>query len=110
MKKKLLAIVFGSFLVISACGGGGDDADNTDQPSGNGETASADGEAIFQQSCVSCHGKDLSGGGGPALTGVGDKYSEEEIQDIIVNGKGGMPGGIVKGEDAQAVAQWLATQ
>ena len=27
--------------------------------------------------------------------------SEAEIHDIIVNGKGGMPGGIIKGEEAE---------
>jgi biotin synthase-like enzyme len=40
-----------------------------------------------------------------------EKYpfiSKEEILDIIENGKGGMPAGILKGEDAEAVASWLA--
>ncbi len=37
-------------------------------------------------------------------------YTEEEIIGIIHNGRGsGMPKGLLKGEDAEAVAAWLAT-
>ena len=44
--------------------------------------------------------------------GSGDKpklvqrYRKTEIHDIIINGQGGMPGGIIKGEEAEAVAKW----
>ncbi|WP_010531015.1 c-type cytochrome [Lentibacillus jeotgali] len=85
-------------------GGGGDS-------SGGGETA-ANGEEVFQSNCASCHGQDLSGGMGPALNSVGSKYSKEEIKQIIADGfpSAGMPPGIVQGEDADAVAQWLSEQ
>ena len=33
---------------------------------------------------------------------------EAQIHDVIVNGKGGMPGGLIKGEEAHAVAKWLS--
>ncbi|MEH7253254.1 cytochrome c, partial [Neobacillus niacini] len=59
-------------------------------------------------SCSSCHGGDLVSGGAPDLDMIGTKYSKDEIEEIILNGKGGMPGGILKGEDADAVASWLA--
>ncbi len=36
------------------------------------------------------------------------RTSETEIHDIIINGQGGMPGGIIKGEEAEAVAKWLS--
>ena len=47
----------------------------------------------------------------PALNNVGSRLSEEELLDIINNGNGnGMPGGLIKGAEAEAVAAWLATQ
>ncbi|UOR12287.1 cytochrome c550 [Halobacillus amylolyticus] len=73
------------------------------------ETASASPEEMFQAKCASCHGGDLSGGVGPALQEVGSRYSAEEIQDIIINGKGSqMPPGLYTGEQAAKLAQWLA--
>jgi len=45
----------------------------------------------------------------PNATKVGSKYSSEEIQKIIKNGKGRMPDGILKeDEEIVAVADWLA--
>lgn len=108
MKKKLLAAVFGTALVLGACGGGGDDSSSEDTGSSNGGDSSVDAEAVVQNSCVSCHGGNLEGGSAPAIDKAGAKYSEDEILEIIENGKGGMPGGIIKGDDAKAVASYLA--
>ncbi|MDF0727199.1 cytochrome c [Cytobacillus sp. S13-E01] len=71
------------------------------------DTASATPEEIYQQTCISCHGADFGGGVGPKLIGVGDKYSSEEIQDIIKNGKGIMQGGMVPNEKLEEMATWL---
>ena len=101
MKKGLLTLVFGSALFLAACGG--------DDSATNGETAEIDGEKVVKQSCATCHGGELQGGNAPALNQLGAKYSEEEILDIILNGKDRMPPGIVKGEKAEAAAEYLAT-
>ncbi|ASN05207.1 cytochrome c550 [Virgibacillus necropolis] len=77
------------------------------QEQGEGATTD-DPEAIFQNTCVSCHGADLTGGVGPDLTQVGSRYSKEEIKDIIINGKGTMPAGLVQEPQAEALAKWLA--
>lgn len=104
MKKAMLTLVFGSAIFLAACGGG-DEKDTAD----TGTTP--DGEAIAMKSCVTCHGGELQGAGAPALNDVGSRLSEEELLDIITNGtEKGMPGGLIKGEDAEAVAAWLATQ
>ncbi len=107
MKKKLLALLFGTSLVLAACGGGGD---NAAEPADTGDAGAttANAEKIYQQSCAACHGGDLTGGAGPALNAVGSKYSQEEIASIIEKGQGIMQGGIIKGEEATAVAAWLA--
>ncbi|MEH7439271.1 cytochrome c [Neobacillus drentensis] len=112
MKKKLLTLLLGTSLVmgLAACGGGDDETKDT----GNGgtETAQAgDAQKIFDQKCASCHGGDMKGGMGPNLTKVGSKYSKDEILDILKNGKsGGMPAGLVSGDEADQVADWLAAK
>src|SRR5690625_2770437 len=122
MKKWLLTIVFGSALVLGACGGGdddgadepadnGDDTDTEESAGDNGDGGSVDvaaAEDAYQQSCASCHGADLSGGAGPDLQNVGSSYSAEEIADIIENGTGSMPAGLASGEDKDNIAAWLA--
>ncbi len=64
-------------------------------------------EDIYQQSCIACHGDSYQGGVGPALTGVGDRLSKEEVADILVNGKNSMPPGLVPADKAGEVAEWL---
>ncbi|MEH7180496.1 cytochrome c551 [Neobacillus vireti] len=116
MKKWLYGIICVAFLgLITACGGGNDetkeDTNNTQEQTTDEQEQTADagdGDALFQQSCSSCHGGDLVSGGAPDLDKIGSKYSKDEIEQIILKGQGGMPGGLLKGEDADAVASWLA--
>ncbi|MFB4166497.1 cytochrome c550 [Virgibacillus sp. JSM 102003] len=84
--------------------------ESTEQ-SQEGETTS-DPSKIFENTCASCHGADLSGGAGPALNKVGSKYSQKEIREIIKTGfpESGMPGGLLQGKKADAVAKWLSEQ
>ena len=110
MKKFWLSIALLSIVLLAACGGDDESTNDSTTGSENGtETASVDGEAVAKQKCVSCHGGNFEGQGNfPALNDVGSRYSEEEILDIILKGKGRMPGGIIKGEDAEAVAAYFA--
>jgi cytochrome c551 len=116
MKSKLMVILFGAMLMLSACGGGdsaqeeqtGGDS-STSGESAEGGTEVATGEGLYQKSCAGCHGGNLKGNIGPSLEKVGSKYSEEEILNIIHNGQGSMPKGVLQGADAEAVAAWLAT-
>lgn len=54
-----------------------------------------------QTNCQGCHGVDMSGGGGPALTAVGANLSADQIKEVIVNGRGAMPGGMFAGSDEE---------
>lgn len=115
MKKKLLTLLMGTFLVMSlaACGGGTDTSKKSeDKGTTSNNTAQAgDAQKIYDQKCSSCHGADMKGQVGPNLTKIGSKYSQAEISDILKNGKsGGMPAGLVSGDDATKVAEWLATK
>lgn len=114
MKKWLMAVLFGTMLVLGACGGGDDSStpdagDNGAEDSGETADASA-AEDLYKASCASCHGNDLSGGVGPALNAIGNDMSADEIEDVIVNGVGTMPAGLLSGDDASTVAQWLSEQ
>ncbi len=53
------------------------------------------GESTYMANCAMCHGPDMMGdvtGTYPTLKGVTNKYKEDEIENIIVNGKNFMPG------------------
>lgn len=114
MKKWLFAVLLGAALVLGACGGSDDNAneepaeDNTAEESNDGAVDTAAAEEIFESNCSSCHGGDLSGGAGPDLTKVGSDHSADDIKDIIENGKGSMPAQNVSEEDATTLADWLA--
>lgn len=99
---KLLGLLLVVLVVLAACGGGDEASEAT------GDTATVNAERVFQQNCGSCHGQDLSGGVGPGLANIGSEYSQEEIESIIENGQGMMRGKIIVGDEAVAVAEWLA--
>ncbi|WJH34184.1 c-type cytochrome [Paenibacillus aurantius] len=77
-------------------------------------------KAYAKATCVACHGADLKGNpssGIPALRGVGDKHSKDEIIGIIKKGQGAMTpqydANISKGltdADINKMAEWLASQ
>lgn len=58
------------------------------------------GYAVYENSCVGCHGESLEGGAaGPSLLEL--DLTAEEIADIAVNGIGNMPPGIFQGSDEE---------
>ncbi|MGM7683369.1 cytochrome c551 [Cytobacillus sp. Hm23] len=119
MKKKLLALLMGTSLVLAACGGGDEATEPKEEaettPTEETETETGDtgavnvaAEDVYKQSCAGCHGGNLEGGFGPQLEDIGSKLSQADIEDIIANGQGSMSGGIITGDDAVNVAAWLA--
>lgn len=107
--KKLLMVMMGVTLsiILAACGGGNADKENE----GSGDTTAVDAEALVNKSCIGCHGDNLEGkGNASSLNDVGSRLSEDEILDVIENGRTdkGMPAGLYKGEEAEAIAKWLA--
>jgi polyvinyl alcohol dehydrogenase (cytochrome) len=51
----------------------------------------ASGAGIYARSCASCHGGDGSGGFGPSLRGVADRYTREQHLDLVHHGRDKMP-------------------
>lgn len=114
MRKKILSLMMGALVVtLAACGGGtstneGAGSSGTSGTSNTGTTTAVNAEQVYQANCASCHAKDLSGGVGPNLQHIGGQLDEAQILSVIENGRGAMPAGLIKGEEAKAVAAWLA--
>src|SRR4051794_14992539 len=110
----VLIMVFGIGLILLLSFKGLGDMKEVAQDKGEGtettEVAASKPEDIYKQSCIGCHGDQYQGVVGPTLKGVGTKYSKEELMTFVTKGKGtGMPAGLVKEEQAAAMADWLAT-
>ncbi|MFN0124936.1 MAG: PQQ-binding-like beta-propeller repeat protein [Blastocatellia bacterium] len=73
----------------------------------------ASGRGLYERNCASCHGRDLSGSPPefPALTSIGKKYNEADLQKLIDAGAGRMPGFAtrIKGEAMGALLKFLLT-
>lgn len=108
-------------FALGACGGGNQNAQpDTNQPATEAPSAeapstapsdsydAATAEALYKNTCAGCHGQTLEGAVGPNLQKIGSQLSQEQILDVINNGKGSMPPGLAKGDDAKTLAAWLA--
>lgn len=65
-------------------------------------------EIYAAQSCIGCHGNQMEGGSaGYALFETG--LTAEEIKEIIINGRGAMPGGLFDGteEELEILARYI---
>ena len=103
--------VLGIFVVIAISFVGANQRDAIENPEEAEEnTVVLEPEEIYKRSCASCHGGDLTDGSAPALNDVGDRLSEDEIKDVIINGRPekGMPDGLVDAEQAAALTEWLS--
>jgi cytochrome c553 len=81
---------------------------------GEGLTASEErGKSLFEQQCKSCHtlgAVQARGVTGPNLDRIGD-VTPERVLNAIENGgtgQGLMPAGLLEGEDAEDVAEYVA--
>ncbi|ANU11223.1 cytochrome c class I [Planococcus antarcticus DSM 14505] len=83
--------------------GGGEAAEGEE----GGETAEGDfdPEEFAQANCISCHGSSYEGGVGPSL--IATELPQPDIEDILINGKGTMPAGLVPEENVAAMAEWV---
>lgn len=113
----ILIMAFGIGLIFFlSLEGVGNEAEIADEngTEENGEAAGEDTadagefdpEAKAQESCISCHGSSYEGSGAfPSL--VDTEMSQEEIEQIIAEGAGAMPGGLVEAENIPAMAEWV---
>lgn len=114
---KLIGSLVVSILVLTACVQENPPEGNQQQPSdreedqAGGAVEQVTAENIYNNNCASCHGQNLEGVSGPSLQQVGDEYSQEEIEDIISNGKGRMPAlKQIPDDQRTLLAEWLVEQ
>lgn len=73
------------------------------------DAAAKAGLVVFKASCTGCHMADgtEAGGVGPKLAGLG--LTADAIRNQVVNGGGAMPGGLVSGDDLDAVTAYVVS-
>ena len=66
---------------------------NMDDEGNTTLTGSALGKNLYQMNCASCHGLERQGAPPtyPGLTGLSEKYRQEEVGQLVKTGRGGMP-------------------
>lgn len=90
--------------VLSAC-----QSTTEQKPPAESQAQTAKPQDVYLQHCANCHGGNMEGGFGPALTKAGSKYSKEEILYIIQKGKGNMPSqDYVDKKDQVILAEYLS--
>lgn len=112
-----LGILFGVGVILYSIQSGHKTEEasaKTDQKQAqSSSTASASGgnnemKSFVTQTCGACHGQDLKGALGPSLYKMGQSLSEDEIVNVLKNGKGAMPKGLATGKEAE-IAKYLKT-
>lgn len=93
--KKFILITALSLFFLAGCG------------SNNSEITTSDPEVLYKQSCLACHGSNLQGAAGPAVTNIASKFTAEEVKTLIMDGKGMMPGDTLTEGQADIVTEWL---
>ncbi|WP_053219508.1 c-type cytochrome [Virgibacillus senegalensis] len=91
----LMVSLFVLALLLAACGGGGDEGSEGSDSGGSSETAEsgdpANGESVFENNCLSCHGEQGSGASGPNLQESEVSQDQGQVEDKVRNGGNGMP-------------------
>jgi mono/diheme cytochrome c family protein len=106
------AVITTCGLVLVGCGeddgsdgGGGGDRTAAVVEMVNAEDGLPDGAELYAQRCATCHGTGGQGAVGPQLAGVvATKLSVEQHADVVLNGRGGMPGWASSLEDDEIAA------
>jgi mono/diheme cytochrome c family protein len=123
MRRSILLLLVLCALLAAGCGGddsngggggggGGGEATATEAPAddGGGETQTASsGKELFTKTCGGCHTLADAGTSGTVGPNLDDaKPDEQKVRDMIRTGGGAMPANLLQGDDAQAVAEYVA--
>lgn len=64
--------------------------------------------SVYASTCQTCHGVDREGGVGPSLTNIGDYIFYGDFKEIVLNGKGQMPGFVHMDEESMlGLFKWM---
>lgn len=85
MKKLAVALGLTLALVLTACGSDSEDSGgSSDSGSDSGEEAAGDGEALYSETCASCHGPDATGLDGLGKDIAGTAFIVDSSTDEVV--------------------------
>ena len=56
--------------------------------------------ALYNSSCIACHGPKMEGAAGPSLINLGHHMAYQDFKNTVINGKGLMPGLVHVDEEA----------
>lgn len=91
-------------LVAAGCGGDGDDGDS----GGGGKVDVTKARSLFKSKCASCHAFEDAGARGTLGPNLDELApSAETVRRQIETGGGMMPADLLKGEDADLVADYV---
>ena len=135
MRRVLAVIGVGAVLAFAGCGGddeeqapsgrsGGGVAAGQDAPEtagsgtqeegtaekGSGGPATADGKQAFASTCGGCHTLEAAGTNGEVGPNLDElKPDKKRVLDAIAQGPGAMPDNLLRGAEAEAVAEYVAS-
>lgn len=67
---------------------------------------------LYKRTCLACHGGNLEGRSGPALSRIGETMDEEQLIAVISEGRGFMPAfaKTLEEDQIEGLAAWLASK
>ena len=116
LRRRSIVVGLVSVALAAAAGCGGDDGGSGGGDGGNGGGAQAattqarSGKEIFQSTCAGCHtlaDAQTNGQVGPNLDEL--KPDHDRVLDALRTGPGAMPENLVVGQEAEAVATYVAS-
>ena len=94
-------------ILLAACAGLPPQVPGAD--TGTADPVLAEGREIWIRSCASCHAPDGSGGRGPSMAAVAERFPDPGDQVVVIaDGRGGMPafGGRYSVSEIRAVVRY----
>ena len=86
MVLKTISCAAVALLILSACSEG-----KVSKATGDSQNVEVDGQLLYTNNCVSCHGPDGNLGNSGSKDLSKSKFSEQQVLNIIKKGKGTMP-------------------
>ena len=106
---KIVLVIASSVMLISCGSSGGGSSSGGSGGSGGSGSAAINGKQLFTQTCGGCHTLSKAGTNGTVGPNLDElKPSKETVAAQIKNGGGGMPAGLLEGDEADAVATYVS--
>jgi len=94
-------------VMLAACAGSPPPVPGAD--TGTADPVLVEGREVWARSCASCHAPDGSGGRGPSMAAVAERFPDPGDQVVVIDeGRGGMPafGGRYSVAEIRAVVRY----